>query len=676
MTEIYGVYAIFLLISTIITIYLAFYSWNKRSNPDALYFSYLMIAVSIWAITSALEMASTSFSTKVLMSQLSYLGIVFVGPFWLLFTLSYTGFEKLLKIKFISLLMVIPVIILFLVTTNGWYGLIWSSVVPTSSLPGALLIYNHGYGFYLNAIYTYILIFIGLVLLIQFLIRSPKIYQKQIFIVVAAALIPLIANAIYIAKISPIQGLDLTPFAFTITGILVAWSIFKFKMLDIVPVAYNNLFDKMISGALVIDSQKRIVDINPAAEHLLDVNKKIIGSLVEKNLVNLKDLYPLDKIKTEIKTEIRLEVPTSMWLDIQISPLNKKDRLLGWLITFTDISARKKAESMLKKSEKDYRDLVDNSLVGIYKTGMDGKILFANHSMANIFGYDSPEDIKKTLITTRYKNLEDRENILKKLMDDGKLEEYEVETIKKNGESMSILLSATKDGENISGMIMDITDKKKADDQIKKSLNEKEMLLKEIHHRVKNNLMVISSLLSLQSRYIKDEVSKSIFKESQNRARSMALIHELLYRSSDLKRINFGDYIKTITNELFRMYVTDPDKIKLNMNIEDIMLDINTAIPLGLIVNELVSNSMKHAFPNDISGEIDIKFKSANGNYSLIVSDNGVGFPKDYDIKKSDTLGLRIVNSLTEQVEGELLLENTNQTKFTIKFKEEMYDKQ
>jgi PAS domain S-box-containing protein len=674
MTEIYGLYAIFLLISTLITLYLAFYSWNKRSNPDALYFSYLMVAVSIWTITSAFEMASTGFSTKVLMSQLSYLGIVFVGPFWLLFTLSYTGFEKLLKIKFIGLLMVIPVIILFLVATNGWYGLIWSSIIPSSSLPGALLIYNHGNGFYLNAVYTYILIFIGLVLLIQFLIRSPKIYQKQIFIVVAAALIPFIANAIYIAKISPILGLDLTPFAFTITGILVAWSIFKFKMLDIIPVAYNNLFDKMISGALVIDSQKRIVDINPAAETLLDVNKKIIGSLVEKNLVKLKELYPLDQIKTEIKTEIMIQSPT-MWLDIQISPLNNKDRLQGWLITFTDITARKKAERMLKKSEKDYRDLVDNSLVGIYKTDMEGNILFANHSMANIFGYDSPDDIKKTMITSRYKNLDDRENILKKLMDDGKLEEYEVETIKKDGESMSILLSATKDGENISGMIIDITDKKKADDQIKKSLNEKEMLLKEIHHRVKNNLMVISSLLSLQSRYIKDEVSKSIFKESQNRARSMALIHELLYRSSDLKRINFGDYIKTITNELFRMYVTDPDKIKLNLNIEDIMLDINTAIPLGLIVNELVSNSMKHAFPNDMDGVIDIEFMSDNGNYSLIVSDNGVGFPKDYDIKDSDTLGLRIVNSLIEQIEGEIHLENINQTKFIIKFKEEMYNK-
>jgi two-component sensor histidine kinase len=235
------------------------------------------------------------------------------------------------------------------------------------------------------------------------------------------------------------------------------------------------------------------------------------------------------------------------------------------------------------------------------------------------------------------------------------------------------MASATLNGETISGMTMDITAQKKAQNQIKRSLQVKDMLLKEIHHRVKNNLMVISSLLNLQSRYIKDEASKSIFKDSQNRARSMALIHELLYQSSDLKRINFGSYINKLTNELFSVYVTDPNKIKLNMDINDIMLDINTAIPLGLIVNELVSNSMKHAFPNNKQGKIDIKFNLDNGDYTMIISDNGVGFPQDYNIQNSDSLGLKIVNSLTEQIDGEITIETSNGTKFIIKFKEETY---
>jgi two-component sensor histidine kinase len=186
------------------------------------------------------------------------------------------------------------------------------------------------------------------------------------------------------------------------------------------------------------------------------------------------------------------------------------------------------------------------------------------------------------------------------------------------------------------------------------------MLLKEIHHRVKNNLMVISSLLSLQSRYIKDEASKNIFKESQNRARSMALIHELLYQSTDLKRIDFGKYIRNLANELFRMYVSDRSLIKMNMNVEEVMVDINTAIPLGLIVNELVSNSMKHAFPNGRTGEIYIEFKSEDGNYTMVVADNGFGFPEDYELENTNTLGLRIVNSLTEQIEGKITVERKN----------------
>jgi PAS domain S-box-containing protein len=673
MTGVYGIYAIFLLISTIITLYLAFYSWNKRSNPNALYFSFLMLAVSIWSITGAFEMATAAYSSKVLWSQLSYIGIAFVGPFWLLFTLTYTNNDQWLHKKIIAILMIIPVIILILVATNGWHGLIWPAITPSSNEPGAILIYDHGIGFYLNAVYTYILMFIGLILLGQFLDQSPKLYQKQISIVLIAAIVPIIANLVYILQESPVEGLDPTPFAFTVTGILIGYSIFRYKLLDIVPVAYNNLFDKISSGVMVINSQKRIIDINPAARELLKIDQELIGSFVEEKLDQFSVLYPLDNIKSEIKREINIKKPP-LWLDLQIISLDKKEKRLGWLITFRNISARKKAESSLKNSEKEYRDLVDNSLIGIYKTDLEGNLLFANDALRDIFGYNKSDDISDLMISSRYKNLDERKFVLKKLKEEGKIKEYEVEFLKKSQETIYIILSATIEGDSISGMIMDITGKKKIEKQIKSSLHEKEMLLKEIHHRVKNNLMVISSLLSLQSRYIKDEESKNIFKESQNRARSMALIHELLYHSNDLKRIDFGYYIRTLTNELFRMYVTDQSLIKLNMNVEEVMVDINTAIPLGLIVNELVSNSMKHAFPNDKSGEINIEFRSNKDIYTMIVADNGVGFPEDYDIENTDTLGLRIVNSLTEQIEGKITIERVNGTKFTIVFREENYE--
>ena len=208
--------------------------------------------------------------------------------------------------------------------------------------------------------------------------------------------------------------------------------------------------------------------------------------------------------------------------------------------------------------------------------------------------------------------------------------------------------------------------------QVNQLAQDKEMLMKEIHHRVKNNLMVISSLLNLQSKYIKDKAALEVFRESQHRARSMALIHTMLYQSTDLKCINFGDYITKLTQELFRTYVTS-DNIHLNLDVGDILLDINTSIPLGLIVNELVSNSLKHAFPHGEDGVITVKFHKNNDHYSFQVADTGIGFPEDLDFRKTNSLGMRLVNTLTDQIDGEIVLNTTRGTCFTINFTEKEY---
>ena len=222
------------------------------------------------------------------------------------------------------------------------------------------------------------------------------------------------------------------------------------------------------------------------------------------------------------------------------------------------------------------------------------------------------------------------------------------------------------------GTVQDITESKELEEQLKKSLDEKDLLIKEIHHRVKNNLMVISSLLSLQSRYIKDKEARGLFRESQNRARSMALIHELLYRSEDLKSIEFGDYILSLSKELFHLYSVD-GLIELKIDVDDIYLDINTSIPLGLIVNEVVTNSLKHAFPDGRAGVINVDFHKTDDQYEFKVKDNGIGFPEDLDFEETDSLGLQMVTSLTRQIEGDIELDRNNGTEFKITFKESEY---
>ena len=211
-----------------------------------------------------------------------------------------------------------------------------------------------------------------------------------------------------------------------------------------------------------------------------------------------------------------------------------------------------------------------------------------------------------------------------------------------------------------------------ADNKIKASLQEKEVMLKEIHHRVKNNLQVISSLLSLQSNHIDDPYALTMFKESQNRVRSMALVHQKLYQSVDLSNIDFGDYINGLTTELYRSYAIDPLDIQFRLMSEKIQLPIDLAVPCGLVVNELISNILKHAFPAGFKEEKQIEISIQpyeNDGMEVKISDNGIGMPEDFHYKKTDSLGFKLVYILVEdQLRGTIDWTSDNGTIFTIRF--------
>ena len=219
-------------------------------------------------------------------------------------------------------------------------------------------------------------------------------------------------------------------------------------------------------------------------------------------------------------------------------------------------------------------------------------------------------------------------------------------------------------------LVHQINERTAVEIQLKKSLEEKVVLLKEVHHRVKNNLQIISSLLCLQSEYIKDKKTVEVFLETQNRVMSMATIHELLYQSDDVASIELGDYIHNLAHELFNSYEALSNDISLEINVENISLDLDKAIPCGLIINEITSNCLKHAFPAGKKGEIVISVHSGNdGNIELIVGDNGIGLPKDIDIQNPETLGLELISTLTEQLGGKLKVDSRNGTKFKLTFK-------
>lgn len=214
----------------------------------------------------------------------------------------------------------------------------------------------------------------------------------------------------------------------------------------------------------------------------------------------------------------------------------------------------------------------------------------------------------------------------------------------------------------------DFTKTKNMQNQIEASLKEKDVLLKEIHHRVKNNLQIIISLLNLQSGYIKDEYTLKAVQDGQNRVRSMALVHEKFYQAEELTEIDFGEYVSKLCQYLYQSYGDKTDRVQLNVTGDHVGLDMDTAMPCGLLVNEIVSNSYKYAFPGNSTGTISIDLKKEDKKVTIRMSDSGVGLPESFDIDRSESLGMQLIQALTSQLDGEVKVSREKGTTFEVTF--------
>ena len=342
---------------------------------------------------------------------------------------------------------------------------------------------------------------------------------------------------------------------------------------------------------------------------------------------------------------------------------------IGELATSFNRMSQELAATMVSKDFLDgiLRNMEDILLVA----NPDGSIRLLNRSAQRLLEYEEEELIGKPvdLLFAGEEPLFAKEGLEKVGSS------LDTSLVTRSGEEVPVLLSVAvflDRGENVEGFIVtatNITERKQAEEQIRTSLQEKELLLKEIHHRVKNNLQIISSLLSLQAQQIHDEEVLEMFSNSQNRVTSMALIHEKLYRSDELTGVNFAEYIETLTANLFQSYQVSTQHLQLRVEVQDIFLEIDEAIPCGLVINELILNALKHAFPGGREGEIYINLnRREDGRYLLIVKDSGVGLPEDIDIATLDSLGLKLVDILVHQLQGSVEIIRSNGTEFRIEF--------
>jgi PAS domain S-box-containing protein len=336
---------------------------------------------------------------------------------------------------------------------------------------------------------------------------------------------------------------------------------------------------------------------------------------------------------------------------------------------------RKRAEEKLRESEESYRSLVETSPDAIF-LHEEGRFVYLNPAAVRLYGAGNAEELYGK-IAFDIVHPDDREVIRSRtdsIMTTGVPAPLkEIRILRRDGSAVDVEATAGVSyyrGRKVIQVIQrDITERKRAEEKIKVSLKEKEVLLQEIHHRVKNNLQIISSLLYLQASRTEHPGAVSALQESRNRIRSMALIHETLYQSPNLASINMGAYTRNLVSDLQHSYRIEKRAIGLRLNIEDIPLGITEAIPCGLIVNELVSNALKHAFPMERAGEIIIGLHRGSTNQvTLTVSDNGIGFPEQMDFRKSPSLGLTLINSLVQQLGGTIELDRSGGTTFTIMF--------
>jgi len=434
------------------------------------------------------------------------------------------------------------------------------------------------------------------------------------------------------------------------------------------------------SGMVMTDCEGKIVMVNSMAEKLFGYSRQeLIGNSLEiliperfrhqhpdyrQSYINEsksrpmghgRDLYGLHKCGKEFPVEVGL------------NPIETKHGTFV-LAAIVDITDRKYAEEMIRLA-------VEASPNGMIMTNCEGTIMMVNTATETLFGYQREELIGQPVEllipeSHRVHHPKLRNNYLKEPSTRAMGHGRDLYGLHKSGKEFPVEVglnpTPTPRGFMVLASVIDITQRKYQEAQLKAALKEKDLLLSEIHHRVKNNLQIIDSLLGMQSDQLLNDAATSVLKESQSRVRSMAIIHQILYESSDFSHVDFSSVIRNLVSNLSVSYATDSSRIQINTDTDHILISIDTSIPLGLILNELCINAMKYAFVGKSSGKIDISLKYQTiDKFELLIADDGIGIPEELDIENISTLGLQLVQLLSEQISAELIIHRKNPTSFS-----------
>jgi len=485
--------------------------WRYRNKRLALIFVVLMSAVAWWSLAAFIEHGSVDLSSKIFWMNMSYFGIAAIPLAWLLFSLEYTGREKWFTPRNIALLAIIPVTTLVIVWTNNASHLMWKDIWLDTSFSPPVDAVTHNWWFWIYAAYSYSLLMIGTVFLFKSFRQSQDLYRKQLGIMLLGTLAPWVANALFIAGVKPFTVVAPTPQALIITGVAFFWGLSRFQLLDIMPIAQDAIFKSMLDGVIVLDTQQRVIELNPTAQKMVGRDRsEVIGQPYDLVLPRMPDL---NKVKAEpIETEsltVRGDDGTELSYELYRSPIVTRQHPSGHLLILHDITERRKAESesrerailetelverkraeaALRMSEAKFRNLVENAAAGILTTCLDGRILSANRAAQQILGYDLEGELTATSMMIAYADPDARRHLLSLIEEKGVAKGYEARLKHKDGTqfwaSLNVITQVTESGEQqLLTIIEDITGRKQAANQLTRLNRELKSLNFELEDKV------------------------------------------------------------------------------------------------------------------------------------------------------------------------------------------------
>ncbi len=449
---------------------------------------------------------------------------------------------------------------------------------------------------------------------------------------------------------------------------------------------YRLLVDNSLEGIVMVDlADATISFVNPIVSEISGYSQEELLTGRFSDFIHPADVPKLAKVYEErlkgdlsSKTyECRLVTKDGeeRWIHVRSAVTMWQNQQVS-LAFLWDITDRMKAEEALRHSEELYRGLVETTDTGYVVFDGMGRVLDANAEYVRLTGHRNLGEIlgRSVVEWTAEHDRERNAAQVKKCLEMGSVRNLEIDYVDRSGKFTPVEINATviegKDGTKIVGLCRDITDRKETEQHIRASLKEKEVLLREIHHRVKNNLQIMSSLLRLQARHVKDEATRILFQEAEQRVLSMALVHERLYRSKSLAEIDFGRFVEELLGFLRTSYNTRQKNIRVRKTIHRKEFPLDTAIPLGFIITELVTNCFRHAFPENVGGEVHVSLNPlAEGEFRLTVSDNGIGIPEQVDTLSPISLGMKLIRVFVDQLGGSLDISREKGAEFRITFR-------